>query len=81
MRIPSARRGIWRGKTSAQVLRSSVCFEAGVGDSDGGGTHLQGDEVFEDLDALAVLWVLLDVGVRKERLQRIKTGGELGSLL
>lgn len=69
------------GQTSAQVLRNVPCFEAGVSGGDDGGTHLQGDELFEDLDALVVLWVLLDVGVRKERLQRRKTGGQLGSLL
>lgn len=42
-----------------------------------GGGHLQGDEVFKDLDALVVLWVLLDVGVCKERLKRTRTGGQL----
>lgn len=45
-----------------------------VNDNDGGRIYLQGDELFEDLDALVVLWVLLDVGVRKECLQRMKIG-------
>lgn len=36
----------------------------------GGRGHLQGDEVFQNLDALQVLRVLLDVGVREEGLWR-----------
>lgn len=50
------------------------CFEASVNDNNGGRIYLQGDEVFKDLNALVVLWVLLDVGVCKECLQRMKIG-------
>lgn len=40
------------------------------GAKNGGRSHLQGDEVFQNLDALLVLWVLLDVGIGEERLRR-----------
>lgn len=49
-------------------------FEASVNDNDGGRIYLQGNEVFKDLNALVVLGVLLDVGVCKECLQRMKIG-------
>lgn len=51
-----------------------LCCEASVNDNDGGRIYLQGDEVFKDLNALVVLWVLLDVRVCKECLQRMKFG-------
>lgn len=71
---PVCQEGDLEGKT--QVLLNMSCFE--VNDNDGGGGgHLQGDQVFKDVDALVVLWVLLDVGVCKERLKRTRTGGQL----
>lgn len=62
------------GNRGTKTLENTFCFEAGVNDSDGGGIYLQGNEVFQDLDALVVLRVLLGVGVSKESLQRMKTG-------
>lgn len=56
------------------MLQNVFCFEVSVNDNDGRRIYLQGDEVFKDFDALVVLWVLLDVGVCEECLQRMKTG-------
>lgn len=47
----------------------------------GRGTYLQSDEMFKDLNATKVPWVLLDVGVSKERLQRMKAGWQMGNIL
>lgn len=55
-------------------MQNMFCFEASVNDNDGGRIYLQGDELFEDVNALLVLWVLLDVGVYEECLKRMKTG-------
>lgn len=48
------------------MLQNVFCFEASVNDNYSGRIYLQGDEVFKDLNALVVLWVLLDVGVCEE---------------
>lgn len=39
---------------------------------DGGHLYLQGDELFQDFDAIVVFRMLLDVGVGKECLRRKK---------
>lgn len=48
--------------------------------SSGGRGHLQGNEVFQNLDALQVLRVLLDVGVGEERLRRSRKLSQSGAL-
>lgn len=73
MRIPSASRGICR---ATPALLRERGYQASPKTARGR-AHLQGDEVFQNLDALQVLRVLLDVGVREERLRRTRAAQKL----
>lgn len=69
------------GRTGTLVKQNMFRFEASVNDNDGGRIYLQGDELFKDVNAFVILWVLLDVGLCEECLKRMKTGYKLGNFL
>lgn len=77
-RIPSARRGIWKGGEEYLSVLEGCCH--GYRGNDKQRIYLQGDEAFKFLNALTVLWVRLDVGVCEESLQRMEPEWKLDNL-